>query len=50
MDAPIAPLAGALGTFSSASIGRFRRDLLPAQLQEIEEEAGALLASLGYLQ
>jgi hypothetical protein len=50
LDTPSDPLAAALGAFSSRSIGRFRRDLLPAQLEEIEEEAGSLLEALGSLQ
>ncbi len=50
LDAPPASLATALSTFSSRSIGRFGRDLLPAQLREIDEEAGVLLERLGYLQ
>jgi Sulfotransferase family len=53
------PLAHALGvgvdelraSFSSArsnSVGRWRHDLTPEQLADVEDEAGPLLAELGY--
>ena len=55
-----APLAQALGVgmdeltqaFASAhanSVGRWRRDLTPEQLADVEAEAGPLLAELGYV-
>jgi hypothetical protein len=31
-----------------ASLGRWRRDLSPEQLRDVEAEAGELLAELGY--
>jgi hypothetical protein len=46
MDA--APVAAALAAMHASSIGRFTRDLAPGQLAEVEEEAGPLLAELGY--
>jgi hypothetical protein len=48
LDADPAPLAAALGRFHDRSIGRFRRDLTPEQLADVEREAGQLLAELGY--
>ena len=39
-----APLAAAHGS----SVGRHRRDLAPAQLAEVEDEAGPLLDAFGY--
>ena len=50
LDTPLEPLAMALGAFFDSSIGRFRRELTPGQIAEIEEEAGSLLSDLGYLQ
>jgi hypothetical protein len=58
-EATTAPLAQALGVgerevaaaFASAhasSVGRWRRDLTPEQLADVEAEAGDLLAELGY--
>jgi hypothetical protein len=52
-------LAGALGVDPEAlrqrlaaahgsSVGRYRRDLAPEQLAEVEDEVGALLAAFGY--
>ena len=49
LGGPEDPLIGALAAFSDSSIGRFRRDLTPGQIAEIEDEAGPLLAELGYL-
>jgi hypothetical protein len=48
LDAPSRELAHALSEAHAGSIGRYRRDLSPGQLAEVEEEAGALLAELGY--
>jgi hypothetical protein len=39
----------ALDGFRDSSIGRWRRDLTPEQLADVETEAGALLAELGYV-
>ncbi len=38
----------ALDGFRDSSIGRWRRDLTPEQLADVEAEAGPLLAELGY--
>jgi len=43
-----APLAEALGAVHARSIGRWRRDLTPDQVEDVEREAGALLHELGY--
>jgi Sulfotransferase family len=43
-----APLAEALGAVHSHSIGRWRRDLTPGQIEDVEREAGGLLRELGY--
>jgi len=43
-----APLAANLGRFHDRSIGRYRRDLTPEQLADVESEAGPLLRELGY--
>ena len=48
LDVPAQPLAAALGRAHAASVGRFRADLTPEQLAEVEEEAGSLLGELGY--
>jgi hypothetical protein len=42
------PLAEALGAVHARSIGRWRRDLSPEQVEDVEQEAGALLHELGY--
>jgi hypothetical protein len=38
----------ALDSFRDSSIGRWRRDLTPEQVADVDAEAGALLAELGY--
>jgi hypothetical protein len=47
LDAPLAPLARALTAVHSSSIGRWRRELTPEQLADVEAEAGDLLRELG---
>jgi hypothetical protein len=42
------PLGAALGDAHDTSVGRWRRDLTPEQLADVELEAGPLLAELGY--
>jgi hypothetical protein len=42
------PLRSALAGVHDGSVRRFERDLTPAQLAEVEAEAGDLLAELGY--
>jgi hypothetical protein len=48
LDVAAAPLAGALRAAHGASVGRFRRELTREQLEDVEREAGDLLAELGY--
>ena len=43
-----APLERSVARFTDSSIGRYRQDLSPEQLADVEREAGALLAELGY--
>jgi hypothetical protein len=43
-----APLAKSLARAHGRSIGRWRRDLTPAQVADVEAEAGPLLRELGY--
>jgi Sulfotransferase family len=43
-----APLAEALSAVHGRSVGRWRQDLRPEQLADIEREAGPLLRELGY--
>jgi hypothetical protein len=43
-----APLEQSLGRFHDRSIGRYRRDLSPEQLADVERIAGPLLRELGY--
>jgi Sulfotransferase family len=50
LDAPASELARALRGAHDESVGRFRRDLTPEQLADVESEAGKLLAELSYLQ
>lgn len=50
LDAPVDPLDRALRAVRDTSIGRYRSELSAAQLADVEEETGALLDALGYLQ
>jgi hypothetical protein len=43
-----APIARAFSGAHGRSLGRWRRDLSPEQLADVEREAGPLLAELGY--
>jgi hypothetical protein len=43
-----APLERSLARFADTSIGRYRQDLAPGQLADVEAEAGGLLSELGY--
>jgi hypothetical protein len=43
-----AALRESLGRFTDTSIGRYRQDLSPEQLEDVQREAGPLLAALGY--
>lgn len=49
LEAPVAELARALSRVHGSSVGRYRTDLTPEQLAEVEDEAGALLRELGYV-
>ena len=48
LDAVPGPLADAFSEVHADSIGRWRRDLTPGELADVEAEAGTLLAELGY--
>jgi hypothetical protein len=48
LEAPAGPLIQALGEAHASSVGRYRRDLAPEQLADVEAEAGELLRRLGY--
>lgn len=48
LDVPAGQLRGHLAAAHEASLGRYRRDLTPEQLAEVEDEAGAVLAAFGY--
>ncbi|MBM4386045.1 MAG: sulfotransferase, partial [Deltaproteobacteria bacterium] len=46
LEAPNRPLTEALRAVHSSSIGRWRRELTPEQVADVEEEAGPLLLEL----
>jgi hypothetical protein len=48
LGVPPEPLAHAFAVAHSSSVGRWRRDLTPQQLADVEDEAGELLRELGY--
>jgi hypothetical protein len=48
LGAPPDPLRAAFAEVHDESLGRWRRDLSPDQLRDVEAEAGPLLAELGY--
>jgi Sulfotransferase family len=48
IDADVEPLVQALRAMHAESVGRWRRDLTPEQLADVEAEAGPLLRELGY--
>lgn len=50
LGAPYEALAARLSAVHGLSVARHRRELTSAELAEVEEEAGALLSELGYLQ
>ena len=50
LDAPVEPLAQSLSKVHSSSIGRWRRELTPEQVADVEAEAGPLLRELGFPQ
>ena len=49
LDLDAEALARALAAAHTTSVGRYRSDLSAAQLADVEQEAGALLAELGYV-
>jgi hypothetical protein len=48
LDTDHGPLAAAFGEVHANSIGRWRKELTPEQIADVEAEAGPLLAELGY--
>ncbi len=48
LDADVPATHRALDRFRDSSIGRWRKELTPEQLADVEAEAGPLLAELGY--
>jgi hypothetical protein len=48
LDSDPAPLRRAFAEVRDTSVGRWKQDLAPEQLAEVESEAGPLLAELGY--
>ncbi len=46
LGVPVASMTRALGAAHEASVGRWRRDLTPEQVADVEAEAGDLLAEL----
>jgi hypothetical protein len=48
LDSDAAPLRRAFAEVQDRSVGRWKRDLTPEQLADIEREAGGLLTELGY--
>ena len=49
LDLDLEPLAESLSKAFDRSVGRYMKDLTPDQRADVEEEAGALLRELGYL-
>jgi hypothetical protein len=49
LDLAPEPLAESLSGAFDRSVGRWKKDLTPDQLRDVEEEAGDLLRELGYL-
>ena len=49
LDTRAEPLRRAFARVHDSSVGRWQRDLTPSQVRDVEEEAGALLAELGYV-
>jgi hypothetical protein len=50
LDADPGPLREAFGKVHAGSVARWRTELTPEQLADVEAEAGDLLAELGYLE
>jgi protein-tyrosine sulfotransferase len=49
LELPPDPLANSLSKAFDRSVGRWKKDLTPSQVRDVEEEAGDLLRELGYL-
>ena len=49
LDVRVESVAAALGRAHATSVGRYRTELSAEQLEDVEEEAGALLRELGYV-
>ena len=49
LDVSVEPLGAALARAHASSVGRYRTELSTEQLEDVEEEAGALLHELGYV-
>jgi hypothetical protein len=49
LDLAPEPLAESLSRAFDRSVGRWKRDLTPDQVKDVEDEAGDLLRELGYL-
>jgi len=49
LDLSVEPLKASLASAFDRSVGRWRRDLTPEQLSDVEAEAGELLRRLNYL-
>jgi hypothetical protein len=50
LEANAPSLHRSLDDFRDSSIGRWKNELSPKQLSDVEAEAGSLLAELGYAQ
>ena len=50
LGTPASPLAAVLAGAHASSVGRYRDQLTPDELRDVEREAGPLLRELGYLQ
>jgi hypothetical protein len=48
LEVPAEAVVSALGPAHAQSLGRYRQDLTPEQLADVEREAGPLLRELGY--
>jgi hypothetical protein len=48
LDANVTSMHRSLDDFRDSSIGRWKRELTPEQLADVEAEAGPLLRELGY--
>ena len=49
LDLALKPLVASFSQASDRSVGRWKKDLSPEQIADVEDEAGRLLRDLGYL-